>query len=582
MSLPSVTITRISQAPATSESTPLQNPTPNYRDRAPGKVAEYSVVLGKAPFENVSLEFSSTDSTEGIVQASTRLLTFTPQNWNVPQSLFVQGVDDFESDGNVAYKVLGKVVTEDLTYNRVTVPNINLINLQDDQDAPITPETWQGTALTDYFQGLNGNDILYAGGGQDQLRGGRGDDELFGEQDNDRLLGEEGNDFLYGGYGKDTLLGGEGNDEIFGEQGTDSLLGEQGNDYLDGGIQADTMSGGAGNDTYVVDSTGDVLIDNGASSDVDTVIVTQNITYTLAAGIENAQSTALGDSNITGNNLNNGLSGNDAKNILDGGEGKDSLSGGGGNDSLLGGGGNDEVAGGAGNDTMRGGAGVDCADFEAAGGALAINLLAGTATGEGSDLLFDFEDICSGKGNDTLTGNKANNKIEAGEGNDRVDAGLGNDKVDAGHGNDSALGGDGLDVIDGGLGRDSLSGGAGNDTLTGCADGANGGLGEIDRLSGGAGADIYELGWSGGAYYNDGVIGNAGFSDYVVITDFQVGTDRLVLDGGIGNYRIGASVSGVTGFGLYLEQGATDELVAVIQSTTAVTVSNTIAVAQFV
>ena len=567
MALPSVKISRLSQFPATSET---------------GKVAEYSIELTAAPFEDVSIQFTSDDATEGRVQATSRLITFTPSNWNQPQSIFVEGVDDYDNDGNVAYKVLGKVVTEDLTYNRVVVQNINLTNLDDGEDAPITPEKWQGTALTDYFQGKNGNDILYAGGGQDQLKGGRGDDELYGEQDNDRLFGEIGNDVLYGDYGKDTLNGGVGNDELYGEQGTDTLVGEDGNDLLDGGIQGDSMVGGRGNDTYMVDSTADVLVDNGAAADIDTVIVTQNISYTLGANIENAQSTALGDSNITGNGLNNAISGNDAKNVLDGGIGSDSLAGGGGADSLLGGAGNDELSGGAGNDTMRGGAGVDCADFEKAGISLSINLQTGVAKGDGSDLLFEIEDICSGKGNDTLTGNGGANDIEGGAGNDRVDGGGGNDIIECGLGADNAIGGIGSDDIEGGAGRDSLSGGDGVDTLTGCDDVANGGRGEVDWLTGGAGADIYELGWANGCFYDDGSSTALGIADYAIVADFQVGIDRLVLDGRASNYYIGASVSGVRGFGVYSERGTTDELVAVIQSTTTVTVQNTIQVSLFV
>lgn len=560
-----VNITRISQFPATSES---------------GKVAEYSVSLSAAPREDVTIQFTSGNTAEGKLQNPS--LTFTPSNWNSAQSLFIQGVDDFLDDGNVAYSVTGKVVTLDLTYNRVAVPVINLTNLDDGQDTPLYIRGDQGENLVDYIQGQNGNDRLYGGYDQDNIKGGRGDDRIYGEQDDDLLFGELGNDKLYGGYDDDRLDGGEGADNLFGEQGLDTLLGGAGNDVLDGGIEGDSMVGGVGNDTYYVDSTADKVVDSGATSDIDTVIVTQSITYTLAAGIENAQTTALGDSNITGNALGNGITGNDGKNNLDGGAGSDSLAGGAGADSLLGGAGNDELSGGVGNDTMRGGAGVDCADFEKAGISINVNLQTGRATGEGSDLLFDIEDICAGSGNDTLAGSDGVNDIEGGAGNDRANGGAGNDAVDGGLGNDLVDGGIGSDLVEGGLGRDSLIGGAGVDTLTGCFDGANGGRGELDRVTGGTDADWFELGWSGGCFYTDGSTTSTGTSDYVLITDFQVGIDRLILDGAASNYYFGASVSGVNGSGLYLEQGATDELVAVIQSTTTITVQNTIAVAQFV
>jgi hypothetical protein len=94
---------------------------------------------------------------------------------------------------------------------------------------------------------------------------------------------------------------------------------------------------------------------------------------------------------------------------------------------------------------------------------------------------------------------------------------------------------------------------------------------------------MFELGWSGGCFYNDGSITSTGTTDYALITDFQVGVDSLQLDGAVSNYYIGASgIKGVTGSGLWFEQGAKDELVAVIQSTTTVTVSNTISVAYYV
>ena len=526
---PGVTIKRASTTTATTEQ---------------GGTVQYSVVLDKAPFEDVVLNFSSSDTTEGKV--NTPSLTFTAQNWNTPQALTIQGVDDYLDDSNVAYTINGKVVTADLTYNRVLIPAINLLNNDDGQD---NDRIIYGTDDTDYLNGANGNDRIYGKGGQDQLKGGIGDDRVYGDQDNDRLFGELGNDKLYGGYDDDTLDGGVGSDSLYGEQGLDTLLGGDGNDYLDGGIENDSMSGGAGNDTYLVDSAGDKINDLGATTDVDVVQVIQTISYTLPANIENAAITASGNGNLTGNALNNGLTGNDGKNILDGGTGNDSLSGGAGADSLLGGVGNDAFEGGLGNDTMRGGDGVDLADFAAAGVDMTIDLTTGRATGDGTDILFEIENILAGDGDDKLTGSA------------------------------------GANDLDGGAGIDSLNGGAGNDTLAGCFFGANGGRGERDTLVGGAGNDIFQLGWSSGRFYDDGNTANAGRTDYILITDFTVGQDKLQLDGAASGYYLAASgVSGVTGTGLYAEQGATDELIAIVRSanSTALNAANTVNTALFV
>ena len=533
LAVPGVTVRRSSDAGATTEQ---------------GGKVQYDVLLNRAPREKVSVVFASTDATEGKV--ITPVLTFTPDNYSLPQKLVLQGVDDYLNDGDVAFSVTGRITTEDLTYNRVVVPSIGTLNTDDGEDKPIFfPSPQQSNGGVDYLQGKNGDDILYAGGGQDQVMGGRGNDEIYGQEDNDRLLGEDGNDELYGGYGRDTIDGGAGADSLFGEQGLDTLFGGAGNDYLDGGLLNDSMSGGAGNDTYLVDSTGDVINDLGMTTDVDTVQVIQTINYTLPANLENAAITAGGNGNLTGNTLNNGLIGNDGRNVIDGGVGNDRLDGAGGADSLLGGAGNDAFVGGGGNDTMRGGIGVDLADFLAAGVDLRVDLSIGRVTGDGTDLLFDIENILAGDGQDTLLGNAAGNDL------------------------------------DGGAGTDNLNGGGGNDTLAGCFFGANGGRSEIDTLTGGAGNDLFQLGFASGRFYDDGISSNAGRSDYVLITDFTVGQDRLQLDGAAGNYYLGASgVSEVGGIGLYAEQGATDELIAIIRgaNATTLTAANTINPAQFV
>jgi hypothetical protein len=91
---PGIKISRTSTATATTET---------------GSTVQYAIVLAAAPFENVTINFTSSDTTEGAV--TTPSLTFTKQNWNTPQTLTIQGVDDFLNDGNVAYTINGKVVT---------------------------------------------------------------------------------------------------------------------------------------------------------------------------------------------------------------------------------------------------------------------------------------------------------------------------------------------------------------------------------------------------------------------------------------------------------------------------------------
>ncbi|NJK35378.1 MAG: calcium-binding protein [Oscillatoriales cyanobacterium SM2_2_1] len=97
----------------------------------------------------------------------------------------------------------------------------------------------------------------------------------------------------------------------------------------------------------------------------------------------------------------------------------------------------------------------------------------------------------------TFTGTASNDVIAGGAGADSLSGGAGNDRISAGDGNDWLSGGSGNDLLNGGRGNDSIFGGTGNDLLFGddgddyliAADMVVGqGLGEIDLLTGGAGA----------------------------------------------------------------------------------------------
>lgn len=126
------------------------------------------------------------------------------------------------------------------------------------------------------------------------------------------------------------------------------------------------MSGGLGDDSYYVDSSGDVVAEQGDEGN-DTVYST--VDHTLGANLENL--TLLGATDIRG-------TGNDDNNIIIGNSGSNWLSGGLGNDTLTGGGGDDYFVF---NDLLNGG--IDTlTDFSYGSDKLAF-----------SDLLFDSADI---------------------------------------------------------------------------------------------------------------------------------------------------------------------------------------------
>jgi Ca2+-binding RTX toxin-like protein len=169
-----------------------------------------------------------------------------------------------------------------------------------------------GTPGPDPLTGTPGADIIYALGGDDTVKGLGG---------NDRIHGDSGNDLLYGGAGLDSIYGGPGNDTLNAEDsGVDRLVGE------------------IGNDVYIVNWTGDILVEN-PNQGIDSV--RSSASYTLDANVENLLLTGTASVNGTGNNLNNQITGNSGNNSLSGSSGNDTVNGGGGNDTLTGGSGSD-------------------------------------------------------------------------------------------------------------------------------------------------------------------------------------------------------------------------------------------------
>ncbi|WP_174812075.1 cadherin domain-containing protein, partial [Novosphingobium sediminis] len=129
------------------------------------------------------------------------------------------------------------------------------------------------------------------------------------------------------------------NETITGTSAADTLTGAVGNDLIDGMGGADTMSGGFGDDTYIVDNTGDKVIELfGEGNDT----VKSSVSYALygpmypsGTFVETLQLTGAGAINGTGNGLANTLIGNNAANTLNGAGDADTMIGGQGNDTYI-------------------------------------------------------------------------------------------------------------------------------------------------------------------------------------------------------------------------------------------------------
>ena len=95
-----------------------------------GGTASYSVVLISQPTANVTLNLLSDNSGEGTVAPA--MLTFTASNWNLPRTVTVSGVDDKVVDGNIAYHITTSISSADAKYSALTMPPVNVSNLDND------------------------------------------------------------------------------------------------------------------------------------------------------------------------------------------------------------------------------------------------------------------------------------------------------------------------------------------------------------------------------------------------------------------------------------------------------------------
>jgi Ca2+-binding RTX toxin-like protein len=356
-----------------------------------------------------------------------------------------------------------------------------------------------GTSGRDHLAGLGGNDTLNGGAGADYMAGGTGNDTYVVDNPGDVVVEADFagvdlvrssisytlpafvNNLTLTGTAAINGTGNTANNVITGNAANNVLRGLEGNDTLDGGAGADRMEGGAGNDTYIVNNTGDVVVEaDGAGTD----LVRSSISYTLPAFVNNLTLTGSAAIDGFGNSAANTIIGNGAANSLDGFRGSDRMFGQSGDDYVTGYEGNDTIEGGSGNDVLFG----DYADEL------------------GTPLTGMDDTVRGGPGDDEVYGNA---------GRDTVYGDAGNDFMSGGGRDDRVFGGDGNDTLKGDLfftefdmhGNDLLDGGSGNDALNG-----DGGL---DTLTGGPGADTFQSHLFSSPQAVD------------EITDFQSGLDQI-------------------------------------------------------
>jgi hypothetical protein len=101
-----------------------------------GTSASFKVVLNTAPSDVVVIDAAVDDPSEGVLVAPVSgTLTFNPSNWDIPQTVTVQGVDDQHFDGNTGfYAVLGMNTpgTLDGSYDPINPDDVYFVNIDDD------------------------------------------------------------------------------------------------------------------------------------------------------------------------------------------------------------------------------------------------------------------------------------------------------------------------------------------------------------------------------------------------------------------------------------------------------------------
>jgi len=335
----------------------------------------------------------------------------------------VDNVNDIVSETST---LIGEIDTVNSSVNYALGANLENLTLTGTRDTYAI-----GNALNNVLIGNDGNNTLNGGAGSDTMSGGKGNDTYAVDSVGDIIIeaANEGYDtvvsyidYTLGANIEEgqlignaiSLTGNELDNVLIGNALANKLFGGAGNDVINGGAGGDRMVGGLGDDTYIVDNTGDIIVE-AANEGRDTVQASVN--YTLSANIEEGQ--LIGNAaSLTGNSLDNVLIGNAQDNTLNGMAGADTMDGGAGNDSYF----VDNV----GDVVIERDASPTQID--------AVNSVIDYTLGANVEWL-----NLLGSDNLNGTGNALNNRITGNSGNNILDGGLGADFMAGGTGNDTYI-----------------------------------------------------------------------------------------------------------------------------------------------
>jgi Ca2+-binding RTX toxin-like protein len=249
-----------------------------------------------------------------------------------------------------------------------------------------------------------------------------------------------------------------------------------------------TLRGGLGNDTLRTGAPGSAL-DGGDGTDA----------------VDYSGATALEEANLATGQVTHAAGGTDTLTSIE---------------SFVGSPGDDRIVGTAGDDTIDGGGGVDTIDYSGASSGVVVDLRGNSASGQGTDVLRNIENVIGSTSNDVITGSDGANVLDGGGGNDTIDGGDGDDELIGGAGDDTVSFRSSSSGVTVNL-KTGTAEGAGNDTLDGFEHVI--GSPKADEITGNGGANRLE-----GLAGKDSIFGRAG-DDRIMGGN---GNDRLFGQGG--------------------------------------------------
>lgn len=121
-------------------------PTTGLETTEAGSTAEFTVVLNSAPTDDVRINLEPADGSEGRVTSSSPV--FTPDDWNVPQTVTVTGLNDDIDDGDSTYEIAVTTVSIDVGYDGLE-STVVVTNRDDDTAGILITESDGHTAVSE-------------------------------------------------------------------------------------------------------------------------------------------------------------------------------------------------------------------------------------------------------------------------------------------------------------------------------------------------------------------------------------------------------------------------------------------------